>query len=1505
MKLVRKSFVLLLVVFAALVAVGCNANVNVGPNGDINISTDLTAEQVFNKVVEAINKNDVTGDLTLTTSYQGATITWASDNADVVSATGKVVRGETDTQVKLTATVTINGQSQTFDLTVTVKGTGEVVSIDGIFDQLVAGLGNIDEITEKLNLVAKLGDATITWTSDKPTVIDANGNVYPQAGDMKVKLTATIKFGEEEKSFNVIVTVKGTGEVLTAEEIFNQIVASFASKDAIEENINLLSSYNGATILWTSETPSIIDYQGKVNRPINDTEVKLTALVRIGTENQVFNITVTIKGTGVNEDEYDKISDAINGTKEAGSTYKVFATVVGVNAQSFLLKDETGIILVYMGTGYAKDLEVGDKVLVEGATTTYGGAMQFDKTAKYSKAEHTEYTYEEAVKPTAEELAAYKGATSVTPIFVEVTGKLSVSGNYFNIVFEETTDVKGSVTYPADADALKLLDGKKVVFKGYVTGVSGTIYVNLMVTEYELAEGEDPNPPVIIDPSELTVKPIAEIVAGEDGQYKAQGTVVATNARGFVLKDETGYIFVFYGGTYAKDLVVGDKVTVTGKTSMYGGAKQFGSEVAYTKDGTDSAFAQPTARVLDATAFDALSSDNVVVEYVKVTAKLVQSGNYINLEVSGASKNKGSIPYAADDLSSFADKTVDVTGYYIYISGTVYVNIIYTEIKLSEGGEIVTPPVIDDLETKTIAEIKAAEDGAYKAEGTVAAINARGFLLKDETGYILAFVGANYAKDLAVGDKVTVTGNTSIYGGAKQFGSNVAYAKSGTDSAFAQPTAKVLTGADFDALATADVEIQYVTVSAELVVSGNYVNLNVNGASVTGSIAYAANDLSEYSGTTVTVTGYFIYVSGSTTKYVNIILTNIDGAEPQPPVEAVVATTAEVLAGTVGNEYKTTGTVAAVNAQSFVLADEAGLINVYIGKNYLQDLAVGDNVTVTGTCGTYGNTKQYTSPTYVKNSSGTYTYPEAKVLTLADYEAYVTLENAKPELVKFYGKLVVSGNYFNLNTNTTTTVGSVLYPVDTDTLKAFDGKNVELVGYYVYTTGTSKYVSFIMVSIAESSEGVMEGDVVKPLEPSTIAEIKEAGEGTFKAVGVVVATNAQSFLIQDETGYILVYRGRDYAKDLAVGDEVSVEGALATYSGKAQFGADSVYAKLGTKEVTVPTAKALTLEEFDAMADAEIQYVSVVGTLVISGNYVNLIVDGATLQGSIVYPAEDYSEFDGTTVTVTGYFVYVSSGKYVSIIATDVAGKELTDEEYIDRAKAELRKLAGTSTKKDIELPTELSKCTIAWASSNPDVISAEGKYTSPAADTDVTLTATITKGEASEVVEIVVKALFYDPSQITEVKFDFVTNFATYASSWKNTYAEHTVTATELGADFDATFTFTNASKQTSTITDRPVQAAGKTKLSTYIVIDADFAEINNVKFVLTQWTTKTFTDIHIEYTLDGTTWTACSSAITTPGEVETTTAVTGAKQVRLVITTTNSGSNVQVGLESIILSK
>lgn len=174
--------------------------------------------------------------------------------------------------------------------------------------------------------------------------------------------------------------------------------------------------------------------------------------------------------------------------------------------------------------------------------------------------------------------------------------------------------------------------------------------------------------------------------------------------------------------------------------------------------------------------------------------------------------------------------------------------------------------------------------------------------------------------------------------------------------------------------------------------------------------------------------------------------------------------------------------------------------------------------------------------------------------------------------------------------------------------------------------------------------------------------------GEYSISGTIVATYARGFLVNDGTGTILVYLNA--TPNYSVGDIVSVTGTTTQYSGLMQFPATSVISLLGRADSFSYPTEPVSMDgaALDAYIDSpSIQYVSYTGTLSISGYYYNVTVDGAaTATGSIQYPVSGVvdSSFDGQQVTVTGYLIGVSGGRYTNTMVTTVALADGSSPEY-------------------------------------------------------------------------------------------------------------------------------------------------------------------------------------------------------------------------------------------------
>ncbi len=162
---------------------------------------------------------------------------------------------------------------------------------------------------------------------------------------------------------------------------------------------------------------------------------------------------------------------------------------------------------------------------------------------------------------------------------------------------------------------------------------------------------------------------------------------------------------------------------------------------------------------------------------------------------------------------------------------------------------------------------------------------------------------------------------------------------------------------------------------------------------------------------------------------------------------------------------------------------------------------------------------------------------------------------------------------------------------------------------------------------------------------------------------------------------------------------------------------------------------------------------------------------------------------------------------------------------------------------------------------------------------------------------------------------YDFVTNFGTYAGEWGSSYTEHSVASSDLGDALPAaSINFSAATKQGSTVTDRPVIAsADKNADPSVVYVTYSLTEsgksISEVTFNVKKWSDKKyFSSIVVEYKDAEGNWIVCRDALTlnengslandeeaVVGTIE----AEGVTEVRLVVT---ASKRQQLGITSIV---
>lgn len=481
-----------------------------------------------------------------------------------------------------------------------------------------------------------------------------------------------------------------------------------------------------------------------------------------------------------------------------------------------------------------------------------------------------------------------------------LTGKITEVANttYGNFYFEDETGVAyvyglltpdGKAQTQWAAAGLKVNDvitvqGARAEYKGDPQ-MSNATYISHTVGEAS----------PIVDAT------VAEFLAAEKSgtQYRISGVVssiVKAEYGNINLKDATGEVYVYGIGAKGEfegmGIEVGDIVTLISNRGEYNGTPQAANSTLEKK--------------IDVTAMtvaEFLATEESKNNYYMLTGTvdaLKDGDQYGNFNITDESGSvyvygllagwKGASKQFQSTLEATglkAGDTLTLIGYHTSYNDADQVGgAFYFSHEAGQGGG--EEPEPEPTPVVTISEI--TEAGTFKVEGaTVLAAYARGYLLGDSTGKMLAFLGSDHGFDFVEGDVLTIEGTTSIYGGFAQFTAGSTLTKTGTTTVD-HGTAEVMDAAALDAYVAAPA-IKYVSYTGALAVSGNYFNVNVEGTETAiGSIQYPidAEALKAFDGKNITVTGYAIGVSSS--KYVNTMAMNV-----------VEATTTEPGGDTTGN----------------------------------------------------------------------------------------------------------------------------------------------------------------------------------------------------------------------------------------------------------------------------------------------------------------------------------------------------------------------------------------------------------------------------------------------------------------------------------------------------------------------------------------------------------------------------------------------------------------------------
>ena len=252
--------------------------------------------------------------------------------------------------------------------------------------------------------------------------------------------------------------------------------------------ISVISKANGMAVLPDADWIKVTDIAaGEKDAAVytfayqaNTTTAARKATIQFKATNSAKSVTVSQPGvppTGQSITEIVALPDD-SGVETLESK------VVAKTTKGFVVSDGTTAIYAYDSGSNA--VEVGDVVKVLATKTTYNGVPELASITSVEKT-GTGAVEHPAVKDITADIATYAATVAE---YIQFTGTLKVSGNYYNVEFDgvDTGTKQGSLVYPVDALNAKSYDGKAIIVTGYFNGLSsGGKYVNVIVTKIEEA----------------------------------------------------------------------------------------------------------------------------------------------------------------------------------------------------------------------------------------------------------------------------------------------------------------------------------------------------------------------------------------------------------------------------------------------------------------------------------------------------------------------------------------------------------------------------------------------------------------------------------------------------------------------------------------------------------------------------------------------------------------------------------------------------------------------------------------------------------------------------------------------------------------------------------------------------------------------------------------------------------------------------------------------------------
>lgn len=269
-------------------------------------------------------------------------------------------------------------------------------------------------------------------------------------------------------------------QVQTAiDEVKGLIDSNYTAAKTITLPANPTNTYASEVALTygldgTYTSTKITDGKLVITVPASLETVGLNVTAKKGDVTKTEKITFTVQPVSLSS-----INDALKNDDK--TIVKVSGTVMAINTRGYILYDGTAAAYIYAYNGDKAYYAVGDYVELTGTKGSYNKGLQIVPDVSSKLDTGTDYTDLTPKPVTAEDMTAYIGGTVCGMEYVQFTGTLSVSGNYYNVNVGSTS-VQGSLSYVTNEQKALLTNGSNITVTGWTIGQSSNKYYNVMVS---------------------------------------------------------------------------------------------------------------------------------------------------------------------------------------------------------------------------------------------------------------------------------------------------------------------------------------------------------------------------------------------------------------------------------------------------------------------------------------------------------------------------------------------------------------------------------------------------------------------------------------------------------------------------------------------------------------------------------------------------------------------------------------------------------------------------------------------------------------------------------------------------------------------------------------------------------------------------------------------------------------------------------------------------------------